>query len=70
MVRAEDTMIGVGRPTLDVNVSDACDTADFWGMGSALGSLYHNGESQEWQWMEGYGEVTCCVCYWTRMPAR
>jgi len=29
MVRAEDTMIGVGRPTLDVNVSDACDTVDF-----------------------------------------
>ena len=56
MVRAEDTMIGVGRPTLDVNVSDACDTTDFWGMGSALGSLYHNGESQEWQGMEGYGE--------------
>ena len=51
-----ETIIGVGRPTLDLSARNAFDTADFWGMGSALGSLYHNGESQEWQGMEGYGE--------------
>jgi hypothetical protein len=48
------TMIGVGRPTLDVNAERAWCTTDFWGVGSGGGALFHNRGSQDWQGMQGY----------------
>jgi hypothetical protein len=50
-----EIMIGVGRPTLDPNREDAYDTADFWGMYSHSGSIFHNGDVQHWQGQQGYG---------------
>jgi hypothetical protein len=56
VVRADDTMIGVGRPTLDVNAGSAWTTAAFWGVLSDGGSLFHNHDDQNWQGMQGYDE--------------
>ena len=49
-------MIGVGRPTLDVNVRQAWMAADFWGVVSSSGKLWHNSDDQEWQGMQGYDD--------------
>ena len=52
-----EMMIGVGRPTLDLSATDAyCSTADFWGMCSYDGNIYHNGDEQNcnWQGMQPY----------------
>jgi hypothetical protein len=46
-------MIGVGRPTLDVNVRQTWITADFWGVGST-GKLWYNSDDHDWQGMEDY----------------
>jgi hypothetical protein len=48
-------MIGVGRPTLDPNVAEADKTADFWGLDSETGRLWHNSSGQHWQGMQGCG---------------
>jgi len=52
-----DLHIGVGRPTLDPNVADCADTADFWGIYSSNGTLYHAGRGdQYWSPQQGpYG---------------
>jgi hypothetical protein len=54
VVRKQDTMIGVGRPTLNVHAIHACTNADFWGMSNYTGKLFHNNGVQNWQGMEGY----------------
>jgi hypothetical protein len=56
MVHARDTMIGVGRPTLDTDAMFACHTADFWGVGSYAGELFHNRRGHNWQGHQGYDE--------------
>ena len=49
-------MIGVGRPTLDPSAHDAYRSADFWGVASDNGKLYHNGYGGEnWQGQQDYG---------------
>jgi hypothetical protein len=48
-------MIGVGRPTLDVNAGGAWTTAAFWGVDSGTGRLFHNRANQDWQGMQPYG---------------
>ena len=53
--RVGGIMIGVGRPTLDVNAADAYDTADFWGVACSSGELCHNGDGHDWQGRQGYG---------------
>ena len=47
-------LIGVGRPTLDVNAADADESADFWAVGSYDGKLYHNGNAHDWQGQQPY----------------
>ena len=54
VVRKQDMMIGVGRPTLDSNAARAYSSADFWGMDCANGTLYHNADPQHWQGQQGY----------------
>jgi hypothetical protein len=54
VVQRVGVMIGVGRPTLDVNREDAYDTADFWGMHNYNGRLYHSGNAQNWQGRQSY----------------
>jgi hypothetical protein len=49
-------MIGVGRPTVDLNAAYAWHTAGFWGMDCANGTLYHNADDHEWEGAQGYGE--------------
>jgi hypothetical protein len=58
VVQAYNTMIGVGRPTLDPNTKNAWHTADFWGLGSSVGNLWHNndGDGHDWEGMEDFGE--------------
>ena len=52
-----ETIIGVGRPTLDLSARNAFDTTDFWGMGSETGTLYHNGVGgHPWEGMQYYEE--------------
>jgi len=46
-------MIGVARPTVDVNAVRAFTTADFWGISSSTGKLYHNG-GHRWQGQQPY----------------
>jgi hypothetical protein len=46
-------LIGVGRPTLDVNAASAYNTAGFWGV-CHNGTLYHNADYQHWQGQQGY----------------
>jgi hypothetical protein len=53
MVDADDMMIGVARPTLDPSAK-AWHTADFWGVHSVGGGLYHNDDCQLWQGQQGY----------------
>jgi hypothetical protein len=54
--KAGGILIGVGRPTLDPNAMHAYNTADFWGVWTHNGSLFHNDDqSQNWQGMQGYG---------------
>jgi hypothetical protein len=48
------TMVGVGRPTLGPSLQYAWTTADFWGVGSESGNLFHNGEAQSWHGQQGY----------------
>jgi hypothetical protein len=55
VVEADDMLIGVGRPTLDPNANYAWKTADFWGIYSVSGRLFHNGDAQQWQGKQGYG---------------
>jgi kelch-like protein 30 len=55
VVQAGGMMIGVGRPTLNLNVQYAYNTADFWGVCSTGGDLFHNGTVQGWQGMQRYG---------------
>ena len=38
-----EVMVGVGRPTLDVNEARAQQTADFWGVYSGRGDVHHAG---------------------------
>ena len=55
--RAAGLMIGVARPTLDVNAQNAWDTADFWGMGSGNVKLRYSdsaGIGRRWQGMQGF----------------
>jgi hypothetical protein len=47
-------MVGVGRPTLDPNAKHAYCTANFWGVDSSTGYLYHSADAQEWQGMQTY----------------
>ena len=47
-------MIGVARPTLDVNDESAYQTADFWGVGSNTGMLYHDYDARDWQGQQPY----------------
>eukprot|EP01043_Picozoa_sp_COSAG02_P012439 COSAG02_NODE_479_length_21477_cov_49.737674_13_plen_286_part_00 len=55
-VRQEHTMmIGVGRPTLDPNAESAYLNADFWGLRSTDGTLFHNGNAYECYGRQGYG---------------
>jgi hypothetical protein len=49
-------MIGMGRPTVDVNAPNAWRRADFWGMGNNSGRLFHNNDAQDWQGRQRYGE--------------
>jgi hypothetical protein len=57
VVRKVDGMIiGVGRPTVDVNAPNAWRRADFWGMGNNSGRLFHNNDAQDWQGRQRYGE--------------
>jgi hypothetical protein len=48
-------MVGVGRPTLDLNPANAYNSADFWGVGGYDGALYHSGGCQGWQGAQDYG---------------
>eukprot|EP01046_Picozoa_sp_COSAG06_P020942 COSAG06_NODE_1554_length_9117_cov_3.864050_3_plen_507_part_00 len=55
VMRAYNTMIGVGRPTLDPNTKkNAWKTADFWGIYSPSGNLWHNNDGKHWEGAEGY----------------
>jgi hypothetical protein len=57
VVQADDMMIGVGRPMLDVNAADAWRTADLWAIhNTGSGHLFHSGDYQPWQGMQGYDE--------------
>jgi hypothetical protein len=57
VVQKEYTMmISVGRPTLDPNAAVAYETADFWGISSHSGSIFHNDNVQHWQGQQGYDE--------------
>ena len=56
VVRKQNMMIGVGRPTLDPNVAEADKTADFWGLDSETGRLWHNDTAEDWQGRQPYGE--------------
>ena len=46
--------IGVARPMLDVNAVSVLRSADFWGLGSGSGKLWHNGSGRAWQVIEPY----------------
>jgi hypothetical protein len=48
-------MIGVGWPTMDPSTGNAWTTADFWGVGSNSGTLFHNDGCQDWQGKQAYG---------------
>jgi hypothetical protein len=50
-------MIGMGRSTLDLDTTGAWKTADFWGICSGDGNIYHNGDEQNCNWhgQQGYG---------------
>ena len=47
-------MIGVARPTLDVNTESAWTTADICGMGSGNGTLFQNDNTRVWQGKQSY----------------
>ena len=49
-----ETLIGVARPTLDVNATSAYETADFWGLYSEDGDLRHNPTWRNWQGQQPY----------------
>jgi hypothetical protein len=56
VVQADDMLIGVGRPTMDLNTENAYETADFWGISDTTGGLCHNhDQSQNWQGQQGFG---------------
>jgi hypothetical protein len=56
VVRKQNMMIGVGRPTLDPTTAYPYETADFWGIYSQLnGKLFHNDNGgQPWEGMQPY----------------
>ena len=49
-----DLLIGVARPTADLNTTGALTKADFWGMGSGTGKLYHRAAGHLWQGKQPY----------------
>jgi hypothetical protein len=53
VVQKADMMIGVWRPTLDLNEGGV--SADFWGVYSYDGEVFHDDDYQVWQGMQGYG---------------
>ena len=58
VVQAYNTMIGVGRPTLDTDTAHVWESAAFWGVGSSgdpAGKLWHNHHAHNWQGQQGYG---------------
>jgi hypothetical protein len=55
VVQGDDMLIGVGRPTLNPSAEDAYTTADFWGLDSETGRLWHNNSSgQHWEGRQGF----------------
>ena len=55
VVEATNMLIGVGRQTLDPSAKKAWKSADFWGVHSGGGALFHNDDYQDWQGGQGYG---------------
>jgi hypothetical protein len=49
-----EELIGVARPTIDPNETCAFGSADFWGVESDAGYLFHNGNGQNWQGRQSY----------------
>jgi hypothetical protein len=56
VVQGSDILIGVGRPTLDPSGAYAHCSWRFWGVGNAVGELFHSGDPQDWQGMQGYDD--------------
>ena len=54
VVKKDDMLIGVARPTVGVNATDAYTTADFWGMGSRDGGIFHDSGNYNWQGQQPY----------------
>jgi hypothetical protein len=56
VVQGDTMAIGVGRPTLNPSAEDAYTTADFWGLDSETGRLFHDNDAQPWLLHQGYDE--------------